>query len=155
MNAATAASATQPLREELWQDTMRHIVKTTPDGGQAPKTVSDDSGQEISLVSTAPAANSGAADEDGVNAILERVRAQQKNRAAKKAATAATAADAAEKDTAGNVPPPGAVTAGLKNVGPNTYERIRQNAERTYLAQAMSFAQGSEETAQTGLFKSA
>jgi hypothetical protein len=74
-------------------------------------------------------------DADNTAQVLELVEAKQKSRKRSLASS---------ED----------VSTSLENVGPNTYERIRQNAGRTYIAQAMAFTEENSESSTGGLHKS-
>lgn len=91
------------------------------------KTVSAANGQSVAVVSV----DIDDYDGDGVVTMAERARAQRKN-----AASSGT----------------GTVTTSLENVGPNAYERIRNNAGSAYRAQSVEEDGGG---ALAGLNKSA
>ena len=115
MGVTSVTSATQDIWEELRQEAMR----TTP------KTVSPAGNQEAPLVP----AEARTLEQNGTAALIERVKAQRKK---KQAALGTPLADTEKTATADTVTTP------LENVGPNTYERIRMNAGKTYMAQAMA-----------------
>lgn len=113
-----------PATQILWEEVRQDTMRN------APKTVSASGEQEVSVISIDPQS----IDADGVTAVIARIKARQKS--GKPAAV-----------------PAETVSTGLENVGPNTYERIRQNAGKTYLAQAMAFAGEDAEAASAGIYK--
>lgn len=112
----------------MWEEMRQDTMRPTS------KTVSASNGQEVFVVSV----DSDDLDGDGVVTLLERTRSR------KRTALAASG------------PVSGAVSTNLEDIGPNTYERIKNLAGRSYLAQAAGY----ESTADTanpsaGLFKNA
>lgn len=115
IHGTPVASSTQNVWDEIRQDTMRNTSKTAPDGQEA-------SPREVAVVSINPDDFDG----DGVVSAIEKAKALQKSRGTTKPSSEPQA--------------PETVESSLKNVGPNTFEKIRINAGRTYLAQAANHA---------------
>ncbi|MDL2209388.1 hypothetical protein LJC26_01090 [Desulfovibrio sp. OttesenSCG-928-O18] len=134
MNVTSITTSTQAMWEEIRQEAMRNNQQaaTETDEMETAATVTATNGQQVSVTSIDPEDTDG----DGVVTVLERMKAKRKN---------AGTTDAT----------PAPVKSALENVGPNTYERIRQNADRTYLAQAQSNAGGDTAVTLAGLSRSA
>ncbi|CAK7002969.1 MAG: hypothetical protein DELT_00107 [Desulfovibrio sp.] len=113
------SSTTQGIWEEIRQETMRNTEKTT---------VTASNGQEVSVVQIDP----DDLDGDGVVTMMEREKVAKRTRSTTSSASATGIASSS-------------VSTELENVGPNTYERIRTNAGKTYLSQAMAGTPTGEE----------
>ena len=155
MNVTSVTSSTADIWEEMRQETMRTNQKNIPASSEQEASVSGTaaaaiSGQEASAATIDPDDTDG----DGTVSAVERLKAMQKRaQAARKKSGTSEATEASSAPAA----------TSLENVGPNTFERIRANAGRTYMAQAENYgtfgsgANGTNggETAASGLFKSA
>lgn len=114
MSVTTVTPSSQDIWEELRQETMRNSEKTS----------SAAEGREAS------AADSQALKRDEMVALIKRAKAARKQTASPESATAG-----------GEAAP---VSTALENIGPNTYERLKASADRTYLTQAANFSDAGE-----------
>lgn len=149
MNVTSATSSTADIWEEIRQETMRTSQRNIPASAQ------DSNGQAAAASGTASAATIDPDDTDGDGTVsaLEQLKAMQKKAQAASARKKSVPSGTTEATSA-------PVATPLENVGPNTFERIRANAGRTYMAQAENYDAFSKssnggETAASGLFKSA
>lgn len=139
MNVASVASATPSAMQDIWEEIRQEAMRDSQ------KTVTDSEGQDPSAVST----DIRETGEDEMVALIKRAKAMQQ-----KAGTKASGASEEPETAASAV---STVTTALENVGPNTFERLRSNAGKTYLAQAGNYGACSAAAGEEalGLHKSA
>lgn len=124
MDVSFLASSAQPPWDEIRQKTMCNSQTNNANAE----------------IRNAPAisARAGESGADSIRAALDKANALRKGSGLAEANGGAAQAE--------NTPP---VSTALKNVGPNTYEKIKMNAGRTYSSQVENYGSGDDAAAST------